>query len=269
MTIYEENVRIIDEATKWNGGEPPDIVWANAGGCIPKFFMSSTIAEQRSQMELNYWAAAYLAYATLGKWLELKTPVSLDGKRSESERTRHFIMTSSAVAFVAVAGYTPYAVAKSAMRSLADSLRAEVNLYNGARQNLKASAPTANIKIHTIFSGSVQSPGFEEENKIKHPVTKKLEEGDPVQSEDEVASIAVQSLERGDQLVTTQFLSSAMKASALGGSPRNNWITDTILSWITSVVWLFYQPYMDSTVYKYGVQHGMSGLSEDVLNSEI
>lgn len=243
------------EATLWNGEQPPDIVWANAGACIPKFFMDCSVEDLRAQMDLNYWAAAYLARATLNQWLTLKSPNEAKGK---DRLPRHFVMTSSVVAFVAVAGYTPYTVAKAAMRSLADSLRAEVNIYNGSRLHPTSIGPSTDIKIHTLFGGSIQTPGLDQENKIKHPVTKQLEEGDPIQSEDEVAAIAVRSLEKGHQLVTTQYLASAMRASALGGSPRNSWILDTVLSWVTSIVWLFYQPYMDRTVFRYGMKYGVN-----------
>ena len=206
-------------------------------------------------MDLNYWAAAYLARATLDNWL---SPDRSKDAKGGYQHPRHFIMTSSVVAFVAVAGYTPYTVAKAAMRSLGDSLRAEVSMYNGARLHPASIGPDTDIKIHTVFGGSIQSPGLEEENRIKHPVTKQLEEGDPIQSEDEVAETAVRCLEKGHQLVTTQYLASAMRASALGGSPRNNVVLDTVLSLITSIVWLFYQPYMDRTVFKYGMKHGMN-----------
>ena len=244
----------MSEATLWNEGNPPDIVWANAGACIPRFFMECSMEELKAQMDLNYWAAAYLARATLSEWLSWKP---LNEAKDKYRPPRHFVMTSSVVAFVAVAGYTPYTVAKAAMRSLGDSLRAEVSMYNGTRLHPMSAGPTNDIKVHTVFGGSIQSPGLEEENKIKHPVTKQLEEGDPIQSEDEVAEIAIRCLEKGHELVTTQYLASAMRASALGGSPRNNLILDTVLSWVTSIVWLFYQPYMDRTVFKYGMKHGM------------
>ena len=204
-------------------------------------------------METNYWAASYLAHATLRLWLR---PASSKSDQTGPEpKPRHFIITSSVICFAGLAGYAPYAVAKSALRSLADNLRQEMNLYNGYRAANPDKGPAADVKIHCVVPGTITSPGFEEENRVKHPVTKKLEESDPRQNEDEVAVAAVRGLEKGGYLITTQWLAHIMRASALGGSPRNNAFTDTILGWISYVVWLFVGPDLESKVFNYGETH--------------
>lgn len=256
VTIPEESTRILAEVTSWNHGQPPDVIWANAGSAAPGLFADTSIGTLRSQMDINYWAAAYLAHATLKLW----TTQSSSSRSSDAAAPapRHFIMTSSSVAFLGLVGYAPYAPAKAAMRCLADSLRSEVNLYNGARLHSSESGPQSEIKIHMVCPGTILSEGYERENETKHPVTKILEEGDPKQTEDEVAAASIDALERGRYLITTQFLGHAMRASALGGSPRNSWVIDTLFSWITSIAWLFIGPDMESKVFKYGKQHGLS-----------
>ena len=207
-------------------------------------------------MDTNYWAAAYLAHATLKAWLKPSGSKSDPGVAG-SVKPRHFLITSSVGAFVGLAGYAPYAPAKAALRSLADNLRSEVQLYNGYRRYREGSesVPAAEIKIHCVAPGTITSPGYDEENKSKHPVTKSLEESDPKQNEDEVAAAAVKGLERGEFLVTTHYLAHLMRASMLGGSPRNNILVDTVISWIASIVWLFVQPDLDAKVAKYGEQN--------------
>lgn len=208
-------------------------------------------------MDLNYFATAYLAQTTLRDWIK---PAS--GKQvvadPKSVKPRHFICTSSVACFVGLAGYTPYAGPKAAMRSLADTLRSEVLLYNGARRKDPATGPAADIKIHCVLPGTIKSPGYEEEEKLKHPVTKILEEGDIAQTEDEVALAAVRGLEKGGFLITTQLLGDAMRVSTLGGSPRNNILVDTLFSWATAIAWLFIGPDMDSKVYNYGKKNGLA-----------
>ena len=201
-------------------------------------------------MDINYWAAAYLAHATLRSWL--KPSNKSDSSTAREEKPRHFLVTSSVACFVGVAGYSPYAPGKAALRSLADNLRSEVNLYNGYRKANPTTGPPAEIKIHCVCPGTIFSPGLEEENKSKHAVTKLLEESDPRQSEDEVAAAAVKGLEKGFFLVTTQYLGHAMRAGMLGGSPRNSVVIDTVMGWITYVVWLFVQPDLDGKVWGYG-----------------
>lgn len=252
MTKPEENTRIVDEVTAWNNGSPPDIVWANAGMSEPRLFLDTPVAILKSQMDVNYFAAAYLAQSTLKAWIRPSSAAA----NPKSAKPRHFIVTSSTVCFVGVAGYAPYAPPKSAMRSLADTLRSEVNLYNGARRKDPVNGPPADIKIHCVCPGTITSPGHENEEKTKHEVTKILEKGDPAQNEDEVAKAAIAGLENGGYLITTQMLGHAMRASALGGSPRNNWFIDTIFSWITSIAWLFIGPDLEGKVFSYGKKHG-------------
>lgn len=248
MTKSDENIRIINEATKWNNGHPPDIVWANAGSSYPHLFIDTDIDTLRSQMDTNYWTAAYLAHATLRAWLEPTASKSTP----PDDKPRHFIMTSSLGALVGLAGYGTYAPAKAAMRSLADNLRSELHLYNGHRRTNPTSGPPADVKIHCVLPGSITSPGYEEENKVKHPVTKILEEGDTKQTEDEVAAAAVKGLEHGEFLVTTTLLGRAMKASMMGSSPRSHWLVDTLIAGVINWAWLFIGPDLDKKVSQYG-----------------
>lgn len=208
-------------------------------------------------MDINYFAAAYLAQAALKTWIK-PSAKSKGNANPKVAKPRHFIMTSSVISFVGLAGYGPYSGPKSAMRSLADTLDSEVNLYNGARRKDPVNGPPADIKIHCVMPGTITSPGFEEEEKLKHEVTKILEKGDPSQNEDEVAKAAVKGLEKGGFIITTQLLGHAMRASALGGSRRNNWFVDTIFSWVIAVAWLFIKPDLDSKVFEYGKKHGLT-----------
>ena len=108
------------------------------------------------------------------------------------------------------------------------------------------------LKVHCVCPGTITSPGFENENKTKHAVTLVLEEGDLKQTEDEVAAAAVKGLESGGYLVTTQLVGHAMRASMLGGSPRNNALVDTLFGWATYVAWLFVGPDLEGKVFEYG-----------------
>lgn len=213
---------------------------------------------QHQQMQLNYWSAAYLAQATLRAWTQ-------PGKPSSTE-TRRFIMTSSIGALLGLAGYTPYAPAKAAMRSLADNLASEVLLYNGARHSrdpaIRSQAPSNDISIHLVMPGTITSPGYENENKTKHAVTKLLEKGDQHQTEDEVAAAAVKGLESGGFIVTTNLAGIALRANMLGGSARNNVVIDTVVGWVVSVVWLFVGADMNRTVWNYGKRYGVRDVDD-------
>ncbi|KAF3034999.1 3-dehydrosphinganine reductase [Didymella heteroderae] len=260
-----ENERILAEATAWNNGVVPEVVWANAGASIPGLFIETSTETMRKQMDLNYFSAAYLAHKTLKAWLYPDTPYSA-GKSDIPQGTRHFILTSSGVAFIGLAGYTPYSPAKAALRSLADGLRSEVLLYNGARRSKAASGQTPapfDVNIHAIFPGTILSPGFENEEKTKHSITRLLESSDPKQTESEAAIAAVSGLENGNYMTTTNWMIGLLRWGSLGSSQRNNIIVDTLMSWIVSIVWLVMVPDLNSKVWGWGKKEGMPQLRQN------
>ena len=134
-------------------------------------------------------------------------------------------------------------------------------MYNGARESKKSPAQYPPMYNHIILPAGIETPGLLQENETKHPVTKILEEDDKPYPPDSIARSAIRGLERGDYMITTQFLGHLMRASMMGGSPRNGWgISDTVMGWITYIAWLFIGPDMERKVYKYGVEHGLDGV---------
>jgi 3-dehydrosphinganine reductase len=264
VSSESENARIIAESTAWNNGKMPEIVWAVAGMSTPGLFVETSTDTLRQQMNINYFASAYLAHKTLQAWWYPETPYAPQEKGAASEPARHFIITSSAVAFVGLAGYLPYAPAKAALRSLADGLRSEVQIYNGARRsnaNVGGQAPAPfDVNIHAIFPGSILSPGFENEEKTKHPVTRELESSDPKQTEAEAAISALRGLENGNFMTPTNWLVHLLRWGSLGSSQRDNVILDTLGAWITAIVWLIMVPDLNSKVWSWGKKEGMPKL---------
>lgn len=249
VTSPQENDRIIAEITAWNEGAPPDVVWANAGNAVPKLFLDADVDTLRSQMDINYWAAAYLARSTFRAWIGVPTRSNANPGKPAA---RHFIQTSSVVSFIGLAGYAPYSPAKSAMRSLHDTLRSELHLYNAVR-----AADVPEMLISTVFPGTILSPGHEIENQSKHPVTKKLEEDDPAQTGDEVAAASIAELEKGRRMIATQILGKAMRAGGMMGSARDSSFLDTAFSWVVGLVYLFVVPDMEGKVAKWAKENGM------------
>ncbi|RAK72923.1 3-dehydrosphinganine reductase [Aspergillus fijiensis CBS 313.89] len=253
LTDPAECQRIMAEVTEWNDGQEPDIVWCCAGYCHPGFFTETSIKSLRDQMDTVYWTAANTAHATLQRWL---TPIS--PSRQAPIPTRHLIFTCSTLAFVPIAGYAPYSPAKAAIRSLSDTLCQEIEIYNGSRTSkARCEAPAADVKIHTVFPMGILSPGFDNEQKLKPALTKQLEEADKPQSPQEVASIAISALERDEYLITTMFVGDLMKGSALGPSPRNSIIKDTLTGWLSNLVFPGVIFDLRRKAWKWGVKNGL------------
>lgn len=257
MTDPAENDRVITEVTTWNNGSPPDIVWANAGAAVPGYFLDMPVETLRSQMDLNYWAAIYMARTIFKTWLDSPVAVTKNAKgQGLRPAPRHFIMTSSTAAFCGLAGYTGYSPTKAALRSFHDQMRSELQLYNGYLGHVK-NTTMPKIKIHTVFPGTIDSPGLVLENQSKPTVLHMLEKGDPVQKPIEIAMEAIRQLEQGRSMVTTNFLGHLMKGGSLMGSIRDSPVGNLGMSWLANLVWLWVAPDMEGKVQNFSKANGM------------
>ncbi|KAI1154979.1 hypothetical protein F4825DRAFT_460109 [Nemania diffusa] len=227
---------LLAEALAWNNGKPLDIVWCIAGKSIPGLWAETPLSSTREHMDLNFWGNAEMAHAILRLWCAPDAPVVPEPK--------HLIFTSSVVALFPVAGYGPYTPAKAALRGLADTLVQEVELY------------PQKVKVHIVYPGTIASPGLERENTTKPEITKIIEESDPIQTPDVAAAIAIGGLEKGYYAITVALIGHALRWGSLGGSPRNNWVVDTVMSWVISLVWIFVFPDIYGKIRTYAKKHG-------------
>lgn len=228
--------RVLAEAMAWNNGQSLDIVWCVAGSSHPSLFIETPRKTMRWQMDVNFWSCADMAHAVLKGWL---APGAV-----EKGGSKHFIFTSSVAAFYPFTGYAPYTPGKAAIKALSDTLAQEVLLYG------------ADVKIHTVFPSTIASPGLDNENLTKPEITLQLEAGDTIYPADDAAANAIKGLENGDYLVTWGFLNHALRACAWGSSRRNNWLLDTVFTWIVASLWYFIGLDMDGKVKAYGKKHG-------------
>lgn len=229
-------VPLLEEVKQWNDGKAPDIVWCIAGTSTPDLFIDMDMSSMRHQMDVNFYGTAEMSHAILREWLAPEAPVEKEPK--------HLIMTASVLALYTIPGYAPYSPSKWAMRGLADTISQEVMMY------------PQNVKVHVIFPGTILSPGYSREILTTPEITKILESSDPQQTPDEVAEVAIKGLENGNYFVTVAWLGALMKWGMMGGSFRNNWVVDTVMSWLVSLIWIFVQPDLHGKIRKYGKTHG-------------
>lgn len=264
LTSASESVRVISEVVSWNGGNPPDTVWCCAGNSYPTLFIDTPVSQLQAQMDNNYFTSAYMAHATLTSWLKL-----LEGRKDNADDdkhsttgtkgtapppARHLIFTASFLAFYSFAGYAPYSPAKTALRSLSDSLSQEMNLYAAAYPNAPA------VRLHTIFPATILTESYEAENRIKHGLTKKLEEDDEGQTPQVVATKSIKALEGGQELITTDLLTGLVKGSMLGGSLRGGFgrvILNWFLAGLMGIVMVFVRADMDRKAKAWGRKFGV------------
>ncbi|KAI1454242.1 NAD(P)-binding protein [Annulohypoxylon moriforme] len=261
-----ESVRVIDEVVSWNSGNPPDIVWCCAGTSHPTLFVDTPVSKFHSEMDSNYFTSMHMAHATLRCWLKTQrqdatdTPITTSNSATQSGSTipaRHLIFTASFLAFYSFAGYSPYSPSKAALRSLSDSLSQEMNLYAAANPH------EPRVRVHTVFPATIYTESYEAENVIKSDLTKMLEEGDAGQTPEVVAERSIKALQSGQELITTDLLTTLVKRSVLGGSVRGGFwmaIGDWLLACALAIVMVFVRHDMDQKVRAWGRKYGASGM---------
>ncbi|APA06529.1 hypothetical protein sscle_02g012990 [Sclerotinia sclerotiorum 1980 UF-70] len=265
LSSPDECVRVIDDVVEWNRGIPPDTVWCCAGSSYPTLFIDTPVSQLQSQINNNYLTSAYMAHATLRSWLkpleERKARIEdkMHDNTSHTKNTpppaRHLIFTASFLAFFSFAGYGAYSPAKAALRSLSDTLSQEMNLYASAFP----SAPR--VHLHTIFPATILTESYEAENRIKHGLTKQLEDGDEGQTPQMVAQRSIQGLEAGRELITTDLLTGLVRGSMLGGSVRGGFvrvILDWLLAGLMGIVMVFVRADMDRKARGWGTKFGVA-----------
>jgi 3-dehydrosphinganine reductase len=256
-----ECARVIKEATAWNNGQPPDVVWCCSGSAHPTLFIDTPLEQFQTMMDSNYFSCVYLAHATLNAWLRPSSTIQKDAVSASKGAlpARHIIFTGSFVSFYSFTGFTPYAPSKAAIRALSDSLSQEMNLYAAAHPSIPR------VRVHTVFPATMPTQSLDDENAVKTDVTKSLEEGDQILEPVECARRAISGLESGEELVPTSIIIRLVMASVLGGAIRGGFwkgLVNTVMGWITAVVMIYIRWEMDTKVAKWGRQYGSSGMMQ-------
>lgn len=258
LSSYEEAIRVVAEATAWNSGSPPDVVWCCAGASHPSLFVDTKVSKFRTLMDSNYFSSVYMAHAVLQVWLKSKDAGKEQAEGFNGKKdARHLIFTGSFLAFYPVAGYAPYNPTRAAIRALSDQLSQEMNLYAAANPHLPP------VKIHTVFPASIFTESYEAENKIKSDLTKMLEEADGGQAPQEVARCSIKSLENGHELITTDLMTRFVMCSTLGASVRGGFwkgLVDGIMGCLGLLIMVLVRQDMDRKVKNWGKKHGDSGM---------
>lgn len=197
----------------------PDIVVCCAGGASPGLFVDMDTQQLSHNMKIVYDTALYFSHAAL----KVMAPQGTTDKLK-----RHLIFCSSVLAVFPFIGYSSYGPGKAAIRALADILRQECIPYN--------------ISVANVLPGNMKTEGFEIEERDKPQITKIIEGPSEPKEPRAVAQQVFKDLEKGQQMVYTDFVGWALSGLMLGTSPRNLNFFQTligILLVIFSPIWAF------------------------------
>ncbi|KAK4227901.1 hypothetical protein QBC38DRAFT_363045 [Podospora fimiseda] len=237
---HDYAARVIAEAIAWNSGNAPDIVWCVAGMSTPMLWTEDdSLTASRRNMDVNYFGSAEMSRAILKKWL------APENSTSPKAEPKHLVFTASVLALFSVVGYGPYTPSKWALRGLADTLAMELNLY-----------PDNPVKLHIVYPATIVTAGFDRENQTKPAITLELEKEEPPETPETVASRSIAGLEKGEYNIAVSFLGNLMRCGAQGGSPRNNWVLDTLIGWLVPIIYFFVLRMMNGSVRAWAKANG-------------
>lgn len=108
-----------------------------------------------------------------------------------------------------------------ALAGLADTLRSEMMLYG--------------VDVHIFFPNTMYTAGYDEENKTKPDIVKKIEEGDGGVTAEQAAVSLFKGLESGHAHITGDLITSLFRASTRGATARTSWLLDGLLDFVAYV----------------------------------
>ncbi|KAK0522968.1 3-dehydrosphinganine reductase [Tilletia horrida] len=196
----------LDQCTQGANGSVPDAVFCCAGGATPGFFLQQTEKDFEAGVRTDYWTALGTAHAAANAMA--RAPPASSGPRK-------IILVSSVLGFFGLVGYSQYTPMKHAIRGLAESLRSELLLYG--------------IDVHAYFPSTILSPGFEVENQTKPAITREIEGTDEGMTPEACAAGLLAGVQRGNFMITTDFLAELFRTTSSGGAAPGNGPLDGLL----------------------------------------
>ncbi|XP_043545545.1 3-ketodihydrosphingosine reductase isoform X2 [Chiloscyllium plagiosum] len=165
---YGQVQSVIKQAQEKLG--PVDMLINCAGISVAAKFEDIDIDFFGRLMEINYLGSVYPTRAVIHTMKE--------------RRMGRIVFVSSQAGQLGLFGYTAYSPSKFALRGLAESLQMEVKPYN--------------IYITVAYPPDTDTPGFQQENKVKPLETKLISETSGLCQPDQVAKIIVKDAVQGN-----------------------------------------------------------------------
>lgn len=178
----------------------PDLVICCAGSARPGLFLDLTTEELANNLSSVYDTALYFSHAAI------KVMAAASDKNLVRRR---LVFCSSTLAIFPLIGYSAYAPAKAAIRSLADIVRQECIKHN--------------VKVSHIMPGSMNTEGFAIEEMTKPAITKQIEGASAPLHPSVVARQVARDLEAGQDTIYTDLVSWILGSMMMGASPRAGW----------------------------------------------
>ena len=204
---------------------PVEWVVACAGGALTGRFLDTPLSGFEAQMRLNYLGSVAPALVVARNMAQ------------REQRGGRIVLVASQAALMGCVGYAAYSPTKFAVRGLGESLRHELLPYG--------------IRVHVAFPGNMKTPGYEHEQRTKPEETKRLEEGEPLQTPEDVARATIDSIRKGEFALYGGNLSGfALGRASAGIAPRSTLLLDVMLAPLLVVIMWFHRAFVLDRVVK-------------------
>lgn len=147
----------------------PDYLFNFVGYAFPQYIEKLTLEDFKKNMDVNYYGQLVPILILLPHFMKA--------------RKGYIGITSSAMGFIGFMGYATYSPSKFALVGLAEVLRHELKPYN--------------IKVSVLYPVDTDTPGFEEENKLKPQECAIISEAGKLMTAEEVADIFITDVLKG------------------------------------------------------------------------
>ncbi|XP_030063371.1 3-ketodihydrosphingosine reductase [Microcaecilia unicolor] len=228
---YGQVENVIKQAQEKLG--PVDMLVNCAGFSIPGKFEDVDIDCFGKLMEVNYLGSVYPSRAVIHTMKE--------------RRMGRIVFVSSQAGQVGLFGYTAYSPTKFALRGLAEALQMEVKPYN--------------IYITVAYPPDTDTPGFQEENKVKPLETRLISETSNICQAEQVARLIVKDATQGNFNSSVGSDGYMLSSLTCGMSPVTS-ITEVLQQVVTMglfrIIALFYLGSFDSIVRRCMIQREKS-----------
>lgn len=189
----------------------PDNVICCAGGATPGLFVDMEPEMLDQHMNIVYNTALHFSHAALQVM-----------SKADTSKRRHLVFCSSVLALFSFIGYSSYGPGKAAIRALADILRQECIPYN--------------IGVANVMPGNMKTEGFEQEERTKPEITRKIEGPSDAKDPDQVAIQVMKDLQKGQEMIYTDFIGWVLSSIMLGASPRTWGFFQAIIAMIFTII---------------------------------
>ncbi|XP_021299027.1 3-dehydrosphinganine reductase TSC10A-like isoform X1 [Herrania umbratica] len=200
VSIFAADVRDHDAVQKAiNDAGPIDVLVVNQGVFVPQELEKQGLDEVKFMIDVNL----------MGSFNVIKAVLPLMKERKDRGPTSIALMSSQA-GQVGVYGYTAYSASKFGLRGLAEALQQEVIADN--------------IHVSLIFPPDTDTPGFEQESKVRPELTTILAGSSGSMKADEVAKKALDGIKSGSFIVPCNFEGQMLAIATAGLSPQRSFL---------------------------------------------